>query len=110
MPADYIQRMFDAWQSDTGLVCAPPIGSLPQGLWAEVECAFLNTYQARWQYAADSTGFGFAQGRGRMRLPINLNAPAGQQQAEHHAQDELFMFGEVIHDGNLKQTSCRRNE
>ena len=63
MPADYIQRMFDAWQSDTGLVCAPPIGSLPQGFWAEVECAFLNTYQARWQYAADSTGFGFAQGK-----------------------------------------------
>jgi ceramide glucosyltransferase len=28
-----------------------------------VECAFLNTYQARWQYAADSVGFGFAQGK-----------------------------------------------
>jgi ceramide glucosyltransferase len=33
------------------------------GLWAELECAFLNTYQARWQYVADSLGFGFAQGK-----------------------------------------------
>ncbi len=42
------------WRSDTGLLCAPPIGGMPQGFWAEVECAFLNTYQARWQYAADT--------------------------------------------------------
>ena len=36
---------------------------MPHGFWAEVECAFLNTYQARWQYAADSLGLGFAQGK-----------------------------------------------
>ena len=35
----------------------------PQGLWAELECAFLNTYQARWQYIADAFGCGFAQGK-----------------------------------------------
>src|ERR1700737_4078699 len=49
--------------SRTGLVCSPPAGSHPDGLWAEVECAFLNGYQARWQYAADSIGYGFAQGK-----------------------------------------------
>ena len=30
---------------------------------AELECAFLDTYQARWQLAADQIGFGFAQGK-----------------------------------------------
>src|SRR5262249_58247505 len=50
MPADYIQHLFASWQADTGLVASPPIGSRPQGFWAEIECTFLNTYQARWQY------------------------------------------------------------
>ena len=52
-----------AWRRDTGLVCAPPIGCRPDGFWAELECAFLNTYQARWQYLADTIGVGFAQGK-----------------------------------------------
>ena len=33
------------------------------GVWAELECSFLNPYQARWQYAADTVGLGFAQGK-----------------------------------------------
>ncbi|MBN9260044.1 MAG: glycosyltransferase [Hyphomicrobium sp.] len=63
LPPDYLEQVLTAWTSDTGAVCAPPIGSAPAGFWAEVECAFLNTYQARWQYAADSLGLGFAQGK-----------------------------------------------
>ncbi|RAI38031.1 ceramide glucosyltransferase [Rhodoplanes roseus] len=63
MPRDYLQRLLITWRADTGLVCAPPVGSRPDGFWAEVECAFLNTYQARAQYAADTLGFGFAQGK-----------------------------------------------
>lgn len=63
MPPDYLQRLLAGWRADTGLLCAPPIGCLPHGFWAEVECAFLNTYQARWQYAADTVGLGFAQGK-----------------------------------------------
>lgn len=63
MPRDYLQRLLAAWRGDTGLVCAPPIGSRPEGFWAEVECAFLNTYQARAQYVADTIGLGFAQGK-----------------------------------------------
>jgi ceramide glucosyltransferase len=63
MPRDHLQRMLSAWRRDTGLVCSPPVGGAPQNLWAELECAFLNTYQARWQYIADSIGLGFAQGK-----------------------------------------------
>lgn len=63
MPPDYIQRLLAAWRPDTGLVCSPPVGCLADGVWAELECAFLNTYQARWQYVVDTLGFGFAQGK-----------------------------------------------
>jgi len=63
MPPDYIQRLLKGWHSDTGLVCAPPIGGRPESFWAELECAFLNTYQARFQYTADTLGVGFAQGK-----------------------------------------------
>jgi len=63
MPKDHIERMLSAWRRTTGLVCSPPIGCAPQGVSAELECAFLNTYQARWQWFADSIGLGFAQGK-----------------------------------------------
>ena len=63
MPCDYIQRLLAKWRPGTGLVCSPPVGFLPSGIAAELECAFLNTYQARWQYAADGVGLGFAQGK-----------------------------------------------
>lgn len=77
MPRDYIQRLLGAWQADTALVCSPPIGCLPSGLWAEVECAFLNTYQARWQYFSDSAGFGFAQGKTMLWRRDELNRAGG---------------------------------
>ena len=63
MPGDYIQRLLARWSPDSGIVCAPPIGSRPKSFAAEIECAFLNTYEARWQYAGESTGYGFAQGK-----------------------------------------------
>ena len=63
MPRDYIQRLMARWRADTGIVCAPPIGARPETFAAEIECAFLNTYQARWQYAAETLGYGFAQGK-----------------------------------------------
>jgi ceramide glucosyltransferase len=77
MPRDYIQRLLAGWKEDTGVLCAPPIGSLPAGLFSEIECAFLNTYQARWQYAADSAGFGFAQGKTMLWRREHLVAAGG---------------------------------
>jgi ceramide glucosyltransferase len=63
MPRDYIQRLLASWRRRTGLVCSMPLGSRPQNLWAELECAYLNTFEARWQYCAEATGQGFAQGK-----------------------------------------------
>jgi ceramide glucosyltransferase len=84
MPRDYIQRLLAAWRADTGLVCSPPVGCAPSGFWAELECGFLNTYQARWQYLADSLGLGFAQGktmlwrRGELERAGGLHALASE--------------------------------
>jgi ceramide glucosyltransferase len=77
LPPDYVERLLATWSSDTGLVCAPPIGSAPANFWAEVECGFLNTYQARWQYAADSIGFGFAQGKTMLWRRSDLDRQGG---------------------------------
>lgn len=63
MPPDYLQRLQAAWRANTGLVCSTPVGARPIGFFAELECAFLNTLQARWQYAGESVGLGFAQGK-----------------------------------------------
>jgi ceramide glucosyltransferase len=77
MPPDYLLSLFARWRADTGLVASPPIGSRPCGIWAEVECAFLNTYQARWQYVADTFGFGFAQGKTMLWRRADLERAGG---------------------------------
>jgi ceramide glucosyltransferase len=77
MPRDYIQRLFASWRPDTGLVASPPVGCRPEGFWAELECAFLNTYQARWQYLVDSFGRGFAQGKTMLWRRADLEAAGG---------------------------------
>jgi ceramide glucosyltransferase len=77
MPPDYIQRLLAAWRPDTGLVCSPPVGGRPAGFWAELECAFLNTYQARFQYTADTLGRGFAQGKSMLWRRSRLDRAGG---------------------------------
>jgi ceramide glucosyltransferase len=77
MPQDYIQRLLAAWRFDTGLVCSPPAGCRPRGFWAGLECAFLNAYQARAQYFADTLGIGFAQGKTMLWRRADLEAAGG---------------------------------
>ncbi len=63
MPADYLDRLLERWSPGTGAVSTPPVGIRPFGLSAELECAFLNTYQARWLLLSDALGTAFAQGK-----------------------------------------------
>ncbi len=77
LPRDYIQRLLQQFDSRTGLVCSPPIGCRPDGFFAEVECAMLNNYQARWQYFADFIGFGFAQGKTLFWRKSDLESAGG---------------------------------
>jgi len=63
LPSDYIQCLLGHWTAGTGLVSSPPAGIRPEGPWAQLEAAFLNTYQDRMQLFADEAGQGFAQGK-----------------------------------------------
>ncbi|KQO89227.1 ceramide glucosyltransferase [Methylobacterium sp. Leaf92] len=77
MPPDYIQQMQAAWRTSSGLVCSTPIGARPANFFAQVECAFLNTLQARWQYAGEALGLGFAQGKSMLWNKPFLEAQGG---------------------------------
>jgi ceramide glucosyltransferase len=77
MPPDYLHRLLGTWRADTGLVSSPAIGCWPDGVWAELECAFLNTYQARWQCFIDSVGIGFAQGKSMLYRRELLESAGG---------------------------------
>jgi len=77
LPPDYLHQVLAAWQADTGLVSAPPVGVRAKGLWGAVEAAFLNGNQARLQLAADELGFGFAQGKTLMWRKADLDDAGG---------------------------------
>jgi ceramide glucosyltransferase len=77
MPRDYIQRLLQRWRANSGVVVSVPIASRPANFWAELECAFLNTFQARWEYVADTLGFGFAQGKNMLFRRDILDAVGG---------------------------------
>jgi len=77
MPRDYIDRLLAAWRADTGVVSSPPAGGRPQGFWAELECAFLNTYQLRWQYTSAAIGLGFAQGKSMLYRRNQIDEAGG---------------------------------
>ena len=63
LPLDYLDQLMAQWDARTGLVSSPAFGGQPEGIGAELECAFLNSYQARWQFAAAAIGAGYAQGK-----------------------------------------------
>jgi ceramide glucosyltransferase len=62
-PPDYLDRLFARWTERCAFVCSPIVGVDAQSRAAELEEAFLNTYQARWQLAVDELGYGFVQGK-----------------------------------------------
>lgn len=77
MPPDFVQQLFSVWGAKTGLSCSPPVGVAPETFWSDVECAFLNTFQARIQLAADTLGFGFAHGKAMLFNRSLLDGHAG---------------------------------
>jgi ceramide glucosyltransferase len=86
-PPDYLDQLMAAMQAGPGMVTAPPIGHAPLGFWAELECAFLNSYQARMQYAIDTLGYGFAQGKTLFFRRADLDNGGLAQLASEPAED-----------------------
>jgi ceramide glucosyltransferase len=88
MPRDYLARMMGAIRDDCGLVVSMPLGVRPWTFFAEVECAVLNTFQARWQYASEAVGMGFAQGKNMLwRREVLENAGGIAALAREIAED-----------------------
>lgn len=102
MPRDYIQRMLGRWRSDTGLVCSMPIGSHPRNFWAALECAFLNTFEARWQYMGETLGFGFAQGKSMLVHRDVVDRAGGLLKTLGAEIAEDAAFTKMIHDAGLR--------
>ncbi len=125
LPRDYLWRLLVVRGSEVGLVSSPPVGIRPDGAWAELECAFLNSNQARVQLLADTLGFGFAQGktlmweRGFLEARGGL-AALGQRLAEDVAATRLVRgagkrvalsrrpFGQPIGRRSLRQVWARQ--
>lgn len=101
LPADYVQRLLARWRRKTGVVCSVPIGSRPGNFWAELECAFLNGYEARWEYAADSLGIGYAQGKS-MLLRRSIIDPRGGIRALGAEIAEDAALTKLLHGAGLK--------
>ncbi|PZF78932.1 ceramide glucosyltransferase [Aestuariivirga litoralis] len=86
-PPDYLDQLVAALEAGAGMVSAPPVGLAPDGFWAELECAFLNSYQARMQYAVDTLGRGFAQGKTLFFRRADLDHGGFAQLASEPAED-----------------------
>ena len=86
-PPDYLDQLAAALEAGAGMVTAPPVGLAPTGFWAKVECAFLNSYQARMQYAIDALGHGFAQGKTLCFRRADLDNGGFAQLASEAAED-----------------------
>lgn len=91
MPPSYIDELLARWRPGTGLVSSTPLGIRPRGVGAELECAFLNTYQTRWLLIADALGTAYAQGKTIFWRREDLEAAGGiAALASEPAEDAAF--------------------
>lgn len=98
IPPSYLDELMARWTPGVGLVCSPPIGIQPDGFGAELECAFLNTYQGRWQLTADFFGIGFAQGKTMLWYRADLDRAGGiAALASEPAEDAAST--KIVHSG-----------
>ena len=82
MPPDYVRQLMSSLAGGhRPRVFASARPRAPAGFWAEVECAFLNMHQARWQYAVECVGLGFAHGKSMLWRRGVLEANGGALRA-----------------------------
>lgn len=89
LPIDYIERLWSRWDDRTGLVSAAMIVTEPDGFAAEIECAYMNSYAARWMLVADSYRLAFAHGKTFMLMRSTLDSVGGLAALDREAADEL---------------------
>ena len=96
LPADYLSQLVGAWGPETGLVSCPAIGNRPDNFGGSLECAFLNSNQARLQFTADSIGHGFAQGKTLFWNRAMLEAAGGIKALGRHLAEDATAT-KIIH-------------
>lgn len=79
LEADYIQQLLGAWRGTTGVVSTIHIGTQPENFWADVECAFLNPYHARWHIAAACIGRAYVHGKTMLMRRSDLQQAGGME-------------------------------
>lgn len=89
IPHDYIDQMLARFRPDVGLVCSPALATQPVGRAAELEVAFLNTHQARWQMLADALGFAYAQGKTMFWKRAILNDNGGIEALARRTAEDI---------------------
>lgn len=73
---DLVDDLLARLDATTGVVCAVPAGVEPGSFWAEVECAFMNTHQARMLFAAETLPQGsWAHGKAMLLSSDLVEAP-----------------------------------
>lgn len=107
LPPDYLRQLMQTWRPNTGAVSAPAAGNRVENFWGAVECAFLNTYQARWQLAADSIGIGFAQGKTLFYSRPVTEAGGGMEALGHEMAEDLATT-KLVRGQGLKIRLARR--
>jgi len=107
LPPDYLSRLLARWGPGTGLVSSPAIGVEADGWGGALECAFLNTYEARWQLAADQLGRGYAQGK-TLFWKRSFLAEAGGPEALAGEIAEDAASTKVVRGAGLKVRLTRR--
>lgn len=89
LPPEYLSQLVVSWTPDAGLVSSPPIGIRPEGFGGHLECAFLNTNQARLQFASDSLGLAYAQGKTLFWNRELLERAGGIQALGRHLAEDV---------------------
>jgi ceramide glucosyltransferase len=106
LPPDMLDRLLAEWDDSTGMVSAAPIGVRPSGFWAQVECAFLNTFQARWLLMADCIGSGFAHGKVLLLRRDFLAAHGGMSALASHVNEDTAAT-KLVRSASLKVRLAR---
>lgn len=86
---DYLEAMMGLWSDDIGLLSSPPKGADPKNFAANLEAAFLNTYQNLWQLAGDAFGNSFAQGKVLFWRKSVLESGGGFEALGHELAEDV---------------------
>ncbi|MCC6734894.1 MAG: glycosyltransferase [Bauldia sp.] len=89
LPRSYVEDLLSRWQEDTGVASHAAIMIDPASFAAEIECAFLNTYQGRWALAGDSIGRRYALGKTLMWQRRTLDALGGPAVLAREAAEDI---------------------